>query len=183
MNLRASIDFFLYFRNVDTYKEKQKECMFQEKVIEAYPKGKKYDQVRANISVFNSSSTSIVSGVHGVNLLHPNDRVNYFQCMTLYTRVLSNEHNVYPSKVHSCLCSFSVYFLTIHAHLKKKNYGNLQRLRDIFLSMLNSILKNQKTLRGMWISKLLSIFQQVQKTNQLGNSIEEHSWSSVSCQL
>jgi len=89
----------------------------------------------------------------------------------------------YPTKVHSCLSSFSVYFLTIHAHLKKKNYGNLQRLRDIFLSMLNSILKNQKTLRGMWISKLLSIFQQVQKTNQLGNSIEEHSWSSVSCQL
>ena len=70
--------------------------MLQEKVIEAHSKGKIYDQVRANFSVFNSSSTSTVSGVHGVNLLHHNKCLNYFQCMTSYTKVLSNEHNVYP---------------------------------------------------------------------------------------
>ena len=172
LSLRTSIEFFLYFRDVGTIKVKKKECMLQEKEIEAHSKGKKHDQVRANFFEYDFSSTLIVSGVHGINLRHHHTE-------TLCAGVVSSYHNVHPSnlyvqKVHTFLRSFSVYFLKINAHLKKKNYRNPfiginQTLRDIFLSMLNGILINSKTLRGMWNSKLLSFFQQV----QLGNSKED----------
>ena len=172
LSLRTSIEFFLYFRDVGTIKVKKKECMLQEKEIEAHSKGKKHDQVRANFFEYDFSSTLIVSGVHGINLRHHHTE-------TLCAGVVSGYHNVHPSnlyvqKVHTFLRSFSVYFLKINAHLKKKNYGNLfnginQTLRAIFSSMLNGILINSKTLRGMWNSKLLSFFQQV----QLGNSKED----------
>ena len=48
LSSRTSIEFFLYFRDVGTIKVKKKECMLQEKGIEAHSKGKKHDQVRAN---------------------------------------------------------------------------------------------------------------------------------------